>query len=178
MKATPMIQMQDTDFPGVKLFVPEVFEDDRGLLEETFSDLNYRDFGLGDRFVQDLVTWTSRNVIRGLHYDFRMAKFVQVLKGTVFDVIVDMRVESPQFKKWQGFYLSDHNHRQLYIPPGFAHGFLTLSRQVIFSYKMTAQHDLRYEKRILWDDPTVGIDWPLADPPRISRKDRTPNLDS
>lgn len=169
-----MIQMLPTRFSEAKLFVPEVYEDDRGLLSETFSEKNYATLGLDVSFVQDLVTWSGRNVIRGPHYDFRMAKFVQVLKGQVFDVIVDMRKESAQFKQWQGFHLSAHNHHQLYIPPGFAHGFLTLSDEAIFHYKMSAQHDLAHEHRILWNDPTIGIEWPLVGDLRISQKDSTP----
>lgn len=169
-----MIQTNSTKFSDVKLFVPSVFEDDRGLLEETFSEGRYRDHGITDTFVQDLVTWSGKNVIRGPHYDFRMAKFVQVLNGSVFDVVVDMRPDSAQYKQWEGFILSSHNHHQLYIPPGFAHGFLTLSENVIFHYKMSAQHDLKYEKRIRWSDPSIGIEWPLVCAPRVSRKDDAP----
>lgn len=156
------------------MFVPQVFEDDRGRLEETYSQSNYAALGLESPFVQDLVTWSGRNVLRGPHYDLRMAKFVQVLKGLVFDVIVDMREGSAQYKQWEGYYLSDHNHYQLYVPPGFAHGFLALADEVIFHYKMSAQHDLAYEHRIAWDDPSIGIKWPLVGELRISEKDRAP----
>lgn len=169
-----MIQVRATKFPEAQLFVPHVFEDDRGLLSESYSESNYAELGLKTRFVQDLVTWSGRNVLRGPHYDLRMAKFVQVLKGIVFDVIVDMRKESPQYKQWEGYFLSDHNHHQLYVPPGFAHGFLVLADEVIFHYKMSAQHDLAHEHRIAWDDPSIGIAWPIVGEPRISAKDRAP----
>jgi len=169
-----MIQVIETNFADAKLFVPDIFEDDRGLLTETFSAEKYAQLGLRETFVQDLVTWTAQNTIRGLHYDPRMAKFVQVLKGRVYDVIVDMREDSATYKKWQGFYLSDYNHHQLFIPSNFAHGYLTLTQDVVFYYKMTAQHDLQYERRINWRDPSIGIEWPVSGNVRISHKDDMP----
>ena len=162
----------DTIFADAKLFVPEVYEDDRGFFKETYSTRKYRTLGLYDEFVQDSISYSTRNVIRGLHYDLKMSKFVQVLRGKVWDVIVDIRMDSPNFLRWQGFYLSEHNHKQLYIPPGFAQGFLALSDDVVFSYKHGALYDAANEGAIRWDDPELAIAWPLVGEPRISAKDR------
>lgn len=169
-----MIAVRATDFSEAHIFVPDVFTDERGVLEETFSEQNYSELGLRDVFVQDTVTWSGKHVLRGPHYDFRMAKFVQVLRGCVFDVIVDMRPESASFKRWQGFELSSDNRHQLYIPRGFAHAFLTLSDEVIFHYKLTAHHDPLQERRIHWRDPTIGIVWPVTDGVIVSAKDAAP----
>ena len=156
--------------------MPEVFEDDRGFFKETYSTTKYRALGVADDFVQDSVSVSSKNVIRGLHYDFAMSKFVQVLRGKIWDVIVDLRRSSPTYLRWQGFYLSEHNHRQLYIPAGFAHGFLALTDDVVFSYKHGALYDPAREGAIRWDDPALAIAWPLAGEPRVSAKDRAAPL--
>lgn len=169
-----MIAVVATRFDEAKIFVPDIFTDERGVLEETFSAKNYRELGLTDVFVQDTVTWSHKHVLRGPHYDFDMAKFVQVLRGSVFDVIVDMRVGSKTFKQWQGFELSSDNRRQLYIPRGFAHGFVTLSDDVIFHYKLTAHHDPANELRIHWRDPLIGIVWPVTEGVIVSAKDAAP----
>ena len=115
------IQVFPTDFAEARIFVPEVFNDERGFFKETYSTAKYRALGLTDEFVQDSVSFSRRNVIRGLHYDVRMSKLVQVLRGRIFDVIVDLRDGSPTSLRWQGFELSEDNHRQLYVPAGFAH---------------------------------------------------------
>ena len=128
------IQTIATDFEGARIFVPDVFEDDRGFFKETYSTSKYRAAGLADDFVQDSVSFSALGVVRGLHRDSRMAKLVQVLRGRVWDVIVDLRPQSPTFARHQGFFLSEHNHRQLYVPAGFANGFLTLTPDVVFSY--------------------------------------------
>lgn len=165
------IRTQDTSLKDVRLFIPDVYEDDRGFFKETYSVAKYRDLGLMDEFVQDSVSYSSRNVIRGLHGDPKMSKLVQCLRGRIWDVIVDMRPSSPTYGKWQGFYLSEHNHLQLYIPAGFAHGFLALTDDVVFNYKHGALHSPEREFALKWNDPAVGITWPLVGPPRISLKD-------
>jgi dTDP-4-dehydrorhamnose 3,5-epimerase len=167
------IAVIETLFEDAKIFMPEVFEDDRGFFKETYSTEKYRALGLADDFLQDSVSFSTRNVIRGLHYDFAMSKFVQVLRGKIWDVIVDLRRASPTHLRWQGFYLSEHNHKQLYIPAGFGHGFLALTDDVVFSYKHGALYDPAREVAIRWDDPTLAIAWPLAGEPRLSAKDRS-----
>jgi len=166
------IQVLPTDFVDARIFVPEVFEDERGFFKEAYSTAKYKALGLSDEFVQDSVSFSRRNVIRGLHYDVRMSKLVQVLRGRIFDVIVDLREGSPTSLRWQGFELSAENHRQLYVPAGFAHGFLALSDDVVFSYKHGALHDPAHERSVRWDDPTLAIAWPLAGDPILSAKDR------
>ncbi|MBC5824769.1 MAG: dTDP-4-dehydrorhamnose 3,5-epimerase [Candidatus Eremiobacteraeota bacterium] len=166
-----MLQVRDTQFAEAKIYVPDVFEDDRGFFKETYSKDKYEAAGLHDEWVQDSVSRSSANVIRGMHYDMRMAKLVQVLVGRIYDVIVDMRDGSPTFKRWQGFYLSAENHLQLYVPKGFAHGFLALTCDVVVHYKMSAHHDLAQEKVLSWQDQSVGIRWPLVGQPRLSPKD-------
>ncbi len=166
-----MIQVRDTNFAEAKIFIPEVYRDQRGYFKETFSTAKYAAVGLHDVWLQDSVSRSRRNVIRGLHYDLRMAKLVQVLVGRIFDVIVDVRPESPTFRRWQGFELSEDNHWQLYVPRGFAHGFLALSQDVIVHYKMSALYDPASERVLSWRDPAVGITWPLEGEPILSPKD-------
>jgi dTDP-4-dehydrorhamnose 3,5-epimerase len=166
-----MIQVRDTDFAEAKLYIPDVFTDARGYFKETFSKSKYDAVGLHDEWYQDSVSRSKRNVIRGMHYDMRMAKFVQVLLGQIFDVIVDVRQGSPTYKRWQGFELSADNHHQLYVPKGFAHGFLAQSDDVIVHYKMTAEYDPAYEHVLSWRDPATGIVWPLQGEPILSAKD-------
>jgi dTDP-4-dehydrorhamnose 3,5-epimerase len=170
------IQTIDTIFDTAKIYVPDVFEDDRGFFKETYSTAKYQSAGLVDTFVQDSVSFSTRNVIRGLHFDYKMSKFVQVLRGKIWDVIVDIRAGSPTRLKWQGFILSEHNHRQLYIPPGFAHGFIALSDDVVFNYKHGSLYDPATEGTVRWNDPTLAIAWPLAGDPRVSIKDQTAPL--
>ena len=159
--------------PDVKIIQPDVFPDARGLFKETYSSKRYEDKGIYGPFVQDNVSISHRGVLRGVHYDRRMAKLVQCLSGTIFDVFVDMREGSPTYKVWDAVELSGENHRQVYIPPGFAHGFYTLSEGAIVMYKQTALYDPRYEETIAWNDPSVGIEWPLqgSRPPLLSAKD-------
>lgn len=158
-------------FSGVRVFVPDVFPDARGYFKETFSRNKYAAAGLPDEWVQDSVSRSQRNVIRGMHTDPRMAKLVQVLKGEIYDVIVDVREASPTFRQWEGFTLSEDNHHQLYVPAGFAHGFLAQSDEVIVMYKMSAHYDPAFERGVRWNDPSIGIDWPLSGEPIVSAKD-------
>lgn len=166
-----MIQVRDTDFAEAKLFIPDVYHDARGYFKESFSTDKYAALGLHDVWVQDSVSRSKRNVIRGMHYDVRMAKFVQVLLGRIFDVIVDVRDGSSTYKRWQGFELSADNHHQLYVPAGFAHGFLAQSEDVIVHYKMSALYDPSTERVLGWRDREVGIAWPLEGDPILSPKD-------
>lgn len=166
------LQARETTITGARLFIPDVFEDDRGFFKETYSTVKYRALGLRDEFVQDSISFSRKNVIRGLHGDPQMAKLVTVLRGEIWDVIVDVRPDSPTYLKWEGFELSERNHRQLYIPKGLAHGFLTLTDDVVFAYKHGAVYDPTREFAYRWDDPTFAIAWPLTEPPVVSAKDQ------
>lgn len=170
--AAMAIKTAETKIDGARLFYPEVFEDDRGFFKETYSRRKYHDLGLTDDFVQDSVSFSTKNVLRGLHCDPEMSKFVQVLRGNIFDVIVDARPTSPTFRTWQGFDLSEHNHAQLYIPKGCLHGFLALTDDVLFNYKHSAYYTPGREFCVRWDEPALGIAWPLAGEPRLSPKDQ------
>jgi dTDP-4-dehydrorhamnose 3,5-epimerase len=166
------IRTIETSLKDARIFIPDVHEDDRGFFKETYSRNKYNALGLMDEFVQDSVSFSAKNTVRGLHGDPEMSKLVQVLRGRVYDVIVDMRKDSPTFGKWQGFYLSEHNHVQLYVPKGFVNGFLALTDDVVFNYKHGAHHDPSREFAVLWNDPELGITWPVVGEPRVSLKDR------
>mgnify|MGYP001319182786 CR=1 FL=1 len=166
-----MLQIRDTTFPDAKIYVPDVFGDARGFFKETYSRDKYAALGMRDEWLQDSVSRSRRNVIRGMHYDMRMAKLVQVLVGRIYDVIVDVREGSPTYKRWEGFELSAANHLQLYVPPGFAHGFLALDDDNVVQYKMSALFDPAHERNLSWQDPSVGIAWPLRGEPILSAKD-------
>ena len=166
-----MIQAFATIFAEAKVFVPDVFEDDRGFFKETWSDPKYAGLGLDLRFAQDSCSWSTRNVIRGLHYDFAMAKFVQCLRGRIWDAIVDLRRESPTYLQWQAFLLTDRNHKQLFVPAGFGHGFLALDDEVVVHYKNSVPYDPAREGAVSWRNPRIGVEWPLVGEPRLSAKD-------
>lgn len=168
----PSLEFHPTKLADVRLVVPKLFGDDRGYFKEAFSEPKYAKIGIAGRFVQDNVSFSRKNVLRGMHYDLRMAKLVQALVGSIYDVCVDLREGSATYKQWLGFELSAENHRQIYIPPGVAHGFLTLSDEAIVMYKQTALYDPAHERAISWRDPSVGIDWPLNGcSPILSAKD-------
>ena len=166
-----MIEVIATSFAEAKVYVPDVFADARGYFKETYSREKYAAAGLHDVWVQDSVSHSHRGVVRGLHADARMAKLVQCLRGEIFDVIVDLRADSPTYKRWEGFTLSAGNHRQLYVPAGFGHGFLARTDGTIVLYKQSATYDPAYEFGARWDDPSIGITWPLDEPPILSAKD-------
>ena len=166
-----MLTVRPTDFAEAKIIVPDVYEDDRGFFKETYSKRKYAAIGVTDEWLQDGVSLSGKNVIRGMHYQPGMAKLVNALDGEIFDVIVDLRIGSPTFKRWQGFHLTAANHLQLYVPDGFAHGFLTMSDHVVLHYKMSAHHDPSTERILSWRDASVGIEWPLSGAPRLSPKD-------
>lgn len=153
------------------LIEPDVFPDERGYFKETYSQQRYAQAGIAETFVQDNVSISRRGVLRGLHYDPRMAKLVQCLHGEIFDVVVDMRETSPTYLQWDAFTLSGENHRQLYVPAGFAHGFYVLSDIAIVSYKQSALYDPQYERAVRWNDPRIGVEWPAAGTPVLSAKD-------
>lgn len=173
MKTTP------TTIPDVLILEPRVFGDNRGFFLESFNQRTFRaSTGVDAVFVQDNHSRSGRGVLRGLHYQASQpqGKLVRVVRGTVFDVAVDIRRDSATFGRWAGVELSEHNHRQLWIPPGLAHGFLVLSHEADFLYKTTDYYAPEHERCLAWNDPTVGVDWPLAAlgirAPLLSEKDR------
>ena len=161
--------------PDVLILEPKVFGDARGFFYESF---NARDFaqatGLNVQFVQDNHSKSAQGVLRGLHYQIQhpQGKLVRVTQGEVFDVVVDLRRSSATFGQWVGAHLSADNHRQLWVPPGFAHGFVVLSQSAEFLYKTTDYWYPEHERSLLWNDPELGIDWPLARPPQLAAKDQ------
>jgi dTDP-4-dehydrorhamnose 3,5-epimerase len=167
------VKLIETGIPGLIVIEPQVFGDARGYFMEAWHADRYGACGLPDHFVQSNVSRSAAGVIRGLHYQHPQAqgKLVSVLEGRVFDVAVDIRSDSPNFGQWAGVELSGDNHRQLYIPEGFAHGFCVLSDSALFSYLCTAPYNAEHEATVIWNDPEIGIDWPLQ-PSALSAKDR------
>jgi dTDP-4-dehydrorhamnose 3,5-epimerase len=161
-----------TEIPGVLIIEPKVFGDARGFFLETFQAERYRAAGIQESFVQDNHSHSARGVLRGLHFQrkYPQGKLVYVSRGEVFDVAVDLRRDSPAFGRWTGVFLSDENHRQFYVPPGCAHGFCVLSEFADFHYKCTDYYHPEDEGALLWNDPEIGIQWPL-DTPTLSAKD-------
>jgi len=166
------MNIRETALPGVLIIEPKVYGDSRGFFFETFQSEKYQNLGLKKPFVQDNISRSQKGVLRGLHYQLEQpqAKLVSVFRGTVFDVAVDIRDGSPHFGQWVGVELSDVNHRQLFIPEGFAHGFLVLSEEADFFYKCTDYYHPASEFGVKWDDPKVGINWQITDP-LVSDKD-------
>ena len=162
-----------TSLPGVLQIQPRVFGDSRGFFIETYSEQRYRESGVDYGFVQDNHSRSARYVLRGLHYQLRQpqGKLVQVISGEVFDVAVDIRAGSPSFGQWVGEILSESNHRQLYVPPGFAHGFCVLSDSADFLYLCTDVYRPDDEYGIAWDDPALNIAWP-GEHFSLSKKDQ------
>ncbi|HEV2614076.1 MAG TPA: dTDP-4-dehydrorhamnose 3,5-epimerase [Gammaproteobacteria bacterium] len=157
------MQIKPTLFPEVLLIKPRLFEDSRGFFYESFNQEQYKAGGITKNFVQDNISRSIKNTLRGMHYqiDKPQAKLVSVTSGEVFDVVVDIRKGSPTFGKWVGQILSDKNHCQLYIPEGFAHGFCVLSDTADFMYKCTDYYYPQGERGIRFDDPDVNIQWPI-----------------
>lgn len=166
----------DTDIADVKILEPKVFGDDRGFFMETWRDDAFKQQVANVDFVQDNHSKSAQGVLRGLHYQLRQpqGKLVRVIAGSGFDVAVDIRKGSPSFGRWVGVELSAENKRLIWIPAGFAHGFYTLSDNVELLYRCTDYYHPESERTILWDDPDIGISWPLPDgqPPMLSEKDR------
>lgn len=162
----------ETDLPGCLVLEPRVFGDDRGYFFESFNHDKLASLGLAPRFVQGNVSRSARGVLRGLHYQWPnpQGKYVSVLEGEVWDVAVDIRRGSPTFGKWTAVLLNADNKRHFWIPEGFAHGFVALSEHALFTYLCTATYDPAADANVRWDDPTIGIDWPVAEP-LLSPKD-------
>ncbi|MFN2448608.1 MAG: dTDP-4-dehydrorhamnose 3,5-epimerase [Candidatus Baltobacteraceae bacterium] len=165
------MRFSETKFPQAIVLQPEVFRDERGYFKETYSAEKYAHAGAPGPFVQDNVSVSRKGVLRGLHYDLRMAKLVHCLEGEIYDVIVDMREDSNTHKQWDAVRLSGENHRQLYVPAGFAHGFYVCSEIAIVAYKQTALYDPAQERAVNWQDPSIGVEWPLDGLPILSAKD-------
>ena len=157
-----MLKAGPTSLPGVILVEPAAFPDARGYFTELYHAQKYREVGIDCTFVQDNLSFSKRGVVRGLHHQFpsMQAKLIGVLAGEVFDVAVDIRVGSPTFGRWHSEILSAENHRQLFVPAGFAHGFCVLSETATVSYKCSALYDPAGDSAILFDDPDIGIAWP------------------
>jgi dTDP-4-dehydrorhamnose 3,5-epimerase len=173
------MQIQPTAIPDVLIMEPKVFGDDRGFFYESFNQRIFQELtGVHASFVQDNHSKSARNVLRGFHYQIQQAqgKLVRVVAGEVFDVSVDIRKSSPTFGQWVGVVLSADNKRQLWIPPGFAHGFVVTSESAEFLYKTTDYWAPEYERSILWNDPAIGIEWPLDVAPLLSGKDQQGTL--
>jgi len=170
------MKTQALRIPGVVVFTPTVFGDERGLFMESYNARAFAEaIGYEPEFVQDNHSKSQRGVLRGLHYQLAphaQGKLVRVVTGAVFDVAVDLRRRSSTFGQWVGQVLSADNRHQLWIPPGFAHGFLTLTDTADFLYKTTAYYAPASERAVVWNDPAIGIEWPIAGEPLVSEKDR------
>ena len=173
------MQIQTTAIPDILILEPTVFGDDRGFFYESFNQKRFAELtGVTRSFVQDNHSKSAKGVLRGLHYQIQQpqGKLVRVTAGAVFDVTVDLRKNSPSFGRWVGVVLSAANKRQLWIPEGFAHGFLVTSDNAEFLYKTTDYWAPEFERSILWNDPAIGIDWPLDGDPLLSDKDKAATL--
>lgn len=169
--------VETTTLPGVLLIKPDVFGDARGFFQETWNRCRYAEAGLDVTFVQDNLSRSGRGILRGLHFQHPnpQGKLVYVLDGEVFDVAVDIRRGSPTFGRWYGATLSAENHHQLYVPPGFAHGFCVTGDSALFAYKCTDFYQPQHEHSLLWNDPDLDIHWPVAEP-ILSAKDKAGRL--
>jgi dTDP-4-dehydrorhamnose 3,5-epimerase len=167
------MRLVQTSIPDVKLIEPRVFGDDRGFFYESWNESTFAELGLDLKFVQDNHSKSAKNVLRGLHYQIHkpQGKLVRVTAGSVYDVVVDLRQSSPTFLRWEGFMLSAENKKILWVPPGFAHGFLSLEEGTEFLYRCTEFYSPEHERSLLWNDPGLGIDWPLDGTPALSEKD-------
>jgi dTDP-4-dehydrorhamnose 3,5-epimerase len=162
----------ETSLPGCVVIEPSVFGDSRGFFYESYNEAKYREAGIDRRFVQSNVSRSARGVLRGLHYQspHPQGKLVSVLEGEVYDVAVDIRRGSPTFGQWAGVMLTAENHRHFWIPEGFAHGFCVVSEHATFAYQCTDLYDAKADGSVRWDDPSIGIDWPVSSP-LLSEKD-------
>jgi len=169
------MQITDTALDDVKILEPTVFGDQRGFFLESWNRQVFEENKMPTHFVQDNHSRSQQGVLRGLHYQIKnpQGKLVRVTRGEVFDVAVDMRTSSPQYGQWVGVTLSESNQRQLWVPPGFAHGFYVMSSTADFQYKCTDYYSPEYERSLLWNDETVNVEWPLVDgvAPLLAAKD-------
>jgi dTDP-4-dehydrorhamnose 3,5-epimerase len=164
----------DTPIPGLAIIEPDVFGDKRGYFKETYNRDAFRALGLDLDFVQDNLSFSTRGILRGLHFQappHAQGKLVTVLQGEVLDVAVDIRTGSPTYGQHQAVLLSEDNHRMFWVPPGFAHGFQVISDTCLFAYKCTGLYNKPAEGGLMWSDPALGIEWPLPDEAVISEKD-------
>ena len=168
-----MARRLETGLEGLVLIEPEVHGDERGFLVETFRSDGWRDLGVDTGFVQHNASRSSKGTLRGIHFQTSpgQAKLVRCSRGEIFDVAVDLRRDSPTFGRWEGYVLDDRLHRQLFVPVGFGHGFAVLSEQADVSYQLSSLYDPATESGIAWDDPDVGIEWPVEEP-LLSDRDR------
>ena len=167
------MNVKETKLAGVLVLEPDVFSDERGFFLETWNSARYENAGIQGPFVQDNISFSKKGVLRGLHFQYPQSqgKLIQVLSGEVVDIAVDIRVGSPTFGHWVSEVLSDANHRQIYIPQGFAHGYCVISETAVFSYKCTDFYNPATENGIIWNDPDLNIDWPIKEP-ILSPKDK------
>ena len=174
--------VKSLSIPDVKLITPSVFSDARGFFKETYKSTDFLEMGLPAEFLQDSVSCSNAGVLRGLHYQlppFAQGKLVSIICGRIFDVAVDLRRDSPTFGQWVGAELSTDTHSMLWIPEGFAHGFVVLEDHTYFSYKFTQVYNPQAERSILWNDPEIGIEWPVIKDLTLSPKDQmAPLLES
>ncbi|MEO0970186.1 MAG: dTDP-4-dehydrorhamnose 3,5-epimerase [Cyanobacteria bacterium J06639_18] len=168
-----------TEIPDVLIIEPQIFGDERGFFFESYNEKTFFEkTGISTHFVQDNHSRSAKNVLRGLHYQIHQpqGKLIRVIEGAVFDVAVDLRKSSQTFAQWVGIYLSAENKQQLWIPPGFAHGFVVLSNYAECLYKTTEFYAPQHERSILWNDPVLGIDWQIETMPILSKKDKAAKL--
>ena len=164
--------IEKTEFDGLKIIKPFFAEDNRGYFLKSYEKDVFKEFGLEGEIFEDFESFSKKNVVRGLHFQTKnpQTKFVRVIFGTVMDVVVDLRKESPTFGKWKSFILSENNHHALWIPAGFAHGFRVLSDEAIVSYKCVGKYEQGFDSGIIWNDTTIGIRWGI-EKPIISERD-------
>lgn len=168
------MDVEDLELAGLKLIKPRVFRDRRGAFLETFQRPRYVAAGVADEWVQDNQSRSVKGTLRGLHLQFSpgQAKLVHAATGRIFDVAVDVRPDSPTYKRWVGVWLDDKEHHQLYMPPGFAHGFYVASDVANVAYKVSSVYDADLETGFAWNDPDIGVEWPLDGEPLVSERDR------
>ena len=173
-----MARRLETEIPDLVLIEVEAHGDERGFLLESYRADTWRELGVDVDFVQDNHSRSRRGILRGLHFQLHpgQAKLVRSVRGTIWDVAVDLRRGSPTHGRWEGHELSDSNHRQLFVPVGFGHGFCVLSEEADVAYKLSSPYDHEQEAGIRWDDPDVGVKWPISDPQLSERDRRAPTL--
>ena len=173
-------QIEDSEISEIKIITPQIHKDDRGYFFESYNANDFKKLGLPTNFLQDNQSYSKKGTLRGLHYQlkYQQGKLVRVIKGEVFDVAVDIRQGSPTFGKHVGVYLSDKNNKIMYIPEGFAHGYVVLSETVIFQYKCTEIYHPEDEYGLLWDDKDLNIQWPVKNPILSNRDKNLPTLQS
>lgn len=172
------MNIKEAKIQGVLILEPDVFKDERGFFLETWNKERYEKNGFLYSFVQDNISFSKKGILRGLHFQFPrpQGKLIQVLSGKVIDIAVDIRIGSPTYGQWHSEILSDENLRQMYVPPGFAHGYCVISESAIFSYKCTDFYNPATEHGIIWNDPELSIDWPIKEPILSPKDAKYPGL--